>query len=398
MPFKFSCDNLSMRCVTCFIILCALWGSACTPEPQQIEKKIREYQYQRALHPNNVEIYYQLGHAHLMLGRYEQGVSYLKDAVRLSKKHALAHRDLGWALYQLQDYRAAEPWLLEALEMRPRDRSILSSLSAVYIGQKRYQDVVDLLKPFVDTGRGTVPIHNNLAAAYRHLKLYPLAIEQLKQALENNPDSAELHNSLGVVFGKPGQSEQAVAEYRTALALDPGYGSAHFNLAVALTRQGRSDEALEHFHFAQQENPADPEIQAGLGWTYHQLNRYLIAISYYKEAARLAPSNLQVQQALGELWDITQHYDRAIDAYEMAAGLDPETPDNYYHLGRLYNQLKAGEKAVVHMALAESLYRKRRNSEMEEHCRKNISILAGKYHFKKEQLHRLTQPQSSMTS
>ena len=176
-----------MRTLTCFITLYALWGSACAPEPQQIEKQIKEYQYQRALHPNNAEIHYQLGHAHLTLGRYEQGVSYLKDAVRLSKKHALAHRDLGWALYQLKEYRAAEPWLLKALEMKPRDRAALSSLSAVYIGQKRYRDAIDLLKPFVDTGRGTVPIHNNLAAAYRHLGLHPLAIEQLQQALKNPP-------------------------------------------------------------------------------------------------------------------------------------------------------------------------------------------------------------------
>lgn len=383
-----------MRYFIGFIALCAL--CACTPEAEQVEKQIREYQYQLALHPNSAEIHYQLGHTYLTLGRYEQGLSQLKDAVRLSKKHALAHRDLGWALYQLKEYRAAEPWLLKALEMRPRDRDALSSLSAVYIGQKRYQDAVDLLKPFVDTGRGTVLIHNNLAAAYRRLGSYPLAIEQLQQALKENPDSAELHNNLGVVLGKPGQSVQAVAEYRTALALDPDHGSAHFNLAVALTREGRSDEALNHFHIAQQTNPDDPEILAGLGWTYHKLNRYLLAISYYKESARLMPSNLQVQQALGELWDITQHYDRAIDAYKAAAGLDPEGPDNYYHLGRLNNHLKAGEKAVVYMAMAESLYRKKHNSEMAEHCRKNISILAGKYHFKKEQLLRLTRPRISV--
>ena len=386
-----------MRTLTCFIALCALCACGAPPDAEQIEKQIKEYQYQRALDPNNVEIYYQLGHAHLMLGRYGQGASHLKDAVRLSKKHGLAHRDLGWALYQLQEYRAAEPWLLKALEMKPRDRSTLSTLSAVYIGQKRYQDAIDLLKPFADTGRGTVPIHNNLAAAYRQLKLYPLAIEQLQQALEKDPDSAELHNSLGVVFGKPGQTEQAMAEYRTALALDPGYSSAHFNLAVALTRQGKSDEALSHFDIAQQANPNDPEILAGLGWTYHKLHRHLLAISYYKESARLAPANLQVQQALGELWDITQHYDQAIDAYEAAAGLDPKEPDNYYHLGRLNNHLKEGEKAVAYMALAESLYREKRNAEMAAHCRKNISILAGKYHFKKEQLRRLIRPRPSMT-
>ena len=125
-----------MRTVPFFIALCALWGSACAQEPQQIEKQIQKHQTRLETDPNNVEVYYQLGHAHLTLGRYEQGVSYLKDAVRLSKKHALAHRDLGWALYQLKEYRAAEPWLLKALEMKPRDRATLSSLSAVYIGQK----------------------------------------------------------------------------------------------------------------------------------------------------------------------------------------------------------------------------------------------------------------------
>jgi tetratricopeptide (TPR) repeat protein len=111
-------------------------------------------------------------------------------------------------LIQLKDYRAAEPWLLKALEMKPRDRATLSSLSAVYIGQKRYRDAVDLLKPFVDTGRGTVPIHNNLAAAYRHLGLYRLGIEQLQLALEKDPDSAESHDNLGVLLGKTGKTNR----------------------------------------------------------------------------------------------------------------------------------------------------------------------------------------------
>ena len=174
------------------------------------------------------------------------------------------------------------------------------------------------------------------------------------------------------------------------MTLDPGHGSAHFNLGVALSRQGKSDEALHHFRIAQQAHPDDPEILAGLGWTYHKLNQYPQAIGYYEKSVRLTPSNLQAQQALGELWDITQQYDRAVDAYETAAGLDPEGPDNYYHLGRLNDHLKAGEKAVVYMALAESLYRKRRNAVMAAHCSKNISILARRYKFKKRKLHKLT--------
>lgn len=385
-----------MRYLTCFIALCALWGSACAPEAGQNEEKIEKYQARAEANPNNAEIRYQLGHAHLELGRYEQGASHLKDAVRISKKHMLAHRDLGWALYKLKDYRAAEPFLLKALEMKPSDRATLSSLSAVYISQKRYHDAVDLLKPFVDTGRGTVPIHNNLAAAYGHLGLYRLAVQQLQRTLEKNPDSAGTHENLGVLFEKTGQPGQALAEYRTALKLDPGYGSAHFNLGVALTRQGKRDEALNHFRIALQSHPDDPEILAGLGWTFHQQNLYPQAIGFYEESVRLAPSNLQAQQALGELWDITQHYDLAIDAYEAAAGLDPEDPDNYYHLGRLNDHFKAGEKAVAYMALAESLYRKRRNVEMAGHCRKNISTLARKYKIKKEKLMRLTRSRQSL--
>ena len=377
-----------MRFLNCLITLCAL--CACAPDAEQIEKRIVQYQARIAANPNDVETHYQLGHAHLTLGRYEQGASHLKDAVRLSKKHALAHRDLGWALVQLKDYRAAEPWLLKALEMKPRDRATLSSLSAVYIGQKRYRDVVELLKPFTDTGRGTVPIHNNLASAYKHLGLYKLAIREIQQALKKDPDSASSHDSLGVLLEKTGKTELALTEYRTALSLDPGHGSAHFNLGVALARQGKSDEAQTHFQTANQAHPDDPKILAGLGWTHHKLNQYTQAIQYYEKSVRLEPSNLQAQQALGELWDITQRYDRAIDAYETAAGLDPNGPDNYFHLGRLSDHFKAGEKAVAYMALAESLYRRQRNMEMAAHCRKNISILGKKYRLKTEKLRRLT--------
>ena len=387
-----------MRCLYTFIALFVLLGNACSPDAEQTEEQILKYQYRIAVNPNNVDVHYQLGHAHLILGRYKQGASHLKDAVRLSKKHALAHRDLGWALVQLKEYRAAEPWLLKALEMKPRDRATLSTLSAVYIGQKRYRDAVNLLKPFTDTGRGTVPIHNNMAAAYRHLGLHSLAIEQLHLALKKNPSSAGSHDNLGVLLEKTGHPEEALAEYRTALDLDPGHGSAHFNLAVALMRQRKIDEALNHFRIAQQAHPDDPEILAGLGWTYHKLNQYPQAIHYYERSVRLAPSNLQAQEALGELWDITQQYDRAIDAYETAAGLDSEEPDNFFHLGRLSDHFKAGEKAVAYMALAGSLYRKQRNTKMAAHCSKNISILAKKYKIENKKLRGLTRPRQSTAS
>ena len=381
-----------MKFFQLFAIMSVLWLSACLPETTRVVEKQIEHNLERAqTDPNNAEVRYRLGRGFLVLGRYEQGANHLKDAVRLNKTHALAHRELGWALYQLRDYTGAEPWLLQALEMMPRDRFLLSTLSAVYIHQKRYRDAVELLKPFVDTGRGTVKICNNLAVAYQHLGLYRLAMKQLEQSLEKNPDSAETHSNLGVLLEKVGKPEQALAEYETALTLDPGHGSAHFNLAVALTRQGHSDEALRHFRRAQKAHPQDPEILAGLGWTYQKLERYPEAIRYYEQSVWLSPSNIQAQQALGELWDITRHYGRAISAYETAAKLDPEMPDNYYHLGRLSNHLKEGEKAVAYMAVAEALYRKSRHAEMAEHCRKNIAILAGKYHLKKADVRRLTQ-------
>ncbi len=391
-PFRFSCDNFKMKSFYIFTIVSVLMLSACLPETTRVVEKQIEHNLERAqTDPHNAEVRYRLGRGFLTLGRYEQGASHLKDAVRLNKAHALAHRELGWALYHLKDYTGAEPWLLRALEMMPRDRATLSTLSAVYIHQKRYRDAVDLLKPFVDTGRGTVKIGNNLAVAYQHLGLYRLAMKQLKQSLEKNPDSAETHSNLGVLLEKVGKPKEALAEYEIALTLDPGHGSAHFNLAVALTRQEKIDEGLSHFRMAHQAHPHDPEILAGLGWTYQRLERYPEAIRYYEQSVRLSPSNIQVQQALGELWDITRQYGRAVSAYEMAAGLDPEMPDNYYHLGRLSDHLKAGDKAVAYMAAAEALYRKNRNAEMAEHCRKNIAILAAKYHLKKADVRRLTQ-------
>ncbi len=380
-----------MRSFHLFIIVSVWVLSGCVPETRSVEQQIQHNLERAKTDPNNAEVRYQVGRGFLALGWYEQGASHLKDAVRLNKAHALAHRELGWALYHLKDYSGAEQWLLQALEMMPRDRAALSTLSAVHIRQKRYRDAVELLKPFVDTGRGTVKINNNLAVAYHHLGLYRLSMKQLKQTLGENPDSAETHSHMGVLLEKVGKPEEALAEYETALTLDPGHGSAHFNLAVALTRQGHSDQALPHFRMAQKAHPHDPEILAGLGWTYQKLERYPEAIRYYEQSARLSPSNIQAQQALGELWDITRHYDRAVSAYETAAGLDPEMPDNYYHLGRLSDHLKAGEKAVAYMAVAEALYRKSHNAEMAEHCRKNIAILAGKFHLKKADVRRLTE-------
>ena len=81
-----------MRPFYYFAFLCALLGVACAQDTPSTEKQIAQLQTRVTIDPNNTDVHYQLGRAYLSLGHYEEGASQMKDTVRLSKKHALAHR------------------------------------------------------------------------------------------------------------------------------------------------------------------------------------------------------------------------------------------------------------------------------------------------------------------
>ncbi len=375
--------------------LLSLFALSCNSKPESAKGQIKYYKKKVHKNPYDVDAHYQLGYAYLKSGLFEAGASQLKDVVRLDKNHAEGHRELGWALYQLKDYKESKKWLKKSLLLKPKDLKTLANLSGVYISTHRFKETVALLSPISHSKFSNVTIHNNLAVAYKNLGDYQSALIELEKAFTLNPDSADSYNNLGILFEIFGMKRNAKDVFKAAIQTNPNHSTAYYNLGAYHSRLKSFSQAIEYFDLAKELNPLDAKIFSGLGFAYKETENYEKSIINYEKSATLDPSNALTRYALGELYDITKKYVEAIDMYHMAINLNPRLVDGYYNLALLYDYNKEGKKALINMSISAKLYKEQNKIIMAENCEKNIDIFLSKYKISRMDLDELLRSKDS---
>lgn len=180
--------------------------------------------------PHDLEALNWVATSYLRVGRFEEAMSYLEEALRLRPESAEVQYNLGSALQ-------AQGRLAEA------------------IGHFR---VASHLSPKDD--RVQLGLANALNASGSSVE----AVHHYRETLALNPESAEAHNNLGMVLGSHGQIEEAIGYFQQALAIRPEYADAHNNLGIALGARGQVSEAVAHFRRALELRPDDPSARQNL--------------------------------------------------------------------------------------------------------------------------------------
>lgn len=190
------------------------------------------------------------------LGRTEEAVARLREALVLNPDFGDAHYNLFVALRRAGRSDEALPHLLRALELDP--------------GQARARNQLGVV--FLESGKP-----NRAAGEFR-------------RALGLNPFLAEARNNLGVALAELGQPQEAVAELRTALDLDPDHSEAHFNLGGELAAQGDLEAAEGHLRAALRGAGAVGEVHAALAEVLDARGRHREAAEHRAKAERQAAS------------------------------------------------------------------------------------------------------------
>jgi len=139
--------------------------------------------------------------AHVQVGYWRDSVTLFDHAVKVTRRNAVAHNNLGVALVERGELGKAVAHYREALRIKPR----------------------------------YVEAHCNLAIAAIKQGRLDEAIAHCWEALRIRPGDADAHNDLGVALAKQGKLHEALAHFSEALRLDPDKKSARANLARAKT-------------------------------------------------------------------------------------------------------------------------------------------------------------------
>jgi tetratricopeptide (TPR) repeat protein len=208
-----------------------------------------------------------LGAALILLGRPQEAIFHLEQALRVRPDYAEAQNSLGLALWQTGKEQEAIGHYEQALRLKP--------------------DYAEA--------------HCNLGAALGQAGRIPEAIEHLEHALRIQPDHAGAHNNLALALRQVGKLDEAIAHYEQALRIKPDYAEAHNNLGLALSQTGQVQEAIGHWEQALRIKPDFAIAHYNLGVVLEQAGRVREAIGHYEQALRIRPDFTQAQNALAQL-------------------------------------------------------------------------------------------------
>ncbi|MFI5183732.1 MAG: tetratricopeptide repeat protein [Vicinamibacteria bacterium] len=165
---------------------------------------------------------------------WKDNLALWSDSVAKSPQSAIAHENLGYALF----YAGR------------RDEGARELQTALRLDS-------DIPRRVVATG-----------IQYSRKGLFKEAILEFSIALMFDPNMVDAHYNLGLALQEKGWLDAAIEHYQRALALAPRFEEAHVNLGIAHAEKGDLDKAIDHFRAAVELEPTDREARHNLARAY----------------------------------------------------------------------------------------------------------------------------------
>ncbi|MEV6349207.1 tetratricopeptide repeat protein [Actinoplanes sp. NPDC051851] len=276
--------------------------------------------------------------------RYEEAVDVAERSLSTNPDHAGLLRILGWAYFSMGREEQAIEYVQQAVAVST-DTVALADLAWVQSRCDRVTDALATLERALTNGPDGA-LYRLRSEILAEVADWPGSVEAARAAIEADPTDADAHRVLGWALEQmPECSEQALSAYREACRLEEREASTERGVADVLWVLGRRQEAesgyeavLEHLRGLARTDPVqDHEI----GWCLYRLGRHPEANDALLRALSAIPDRAIALFDIGLNWLAAGESQRAADAYtkgfEVIAGR---------HLGRFRGILAVGARDI----------------------------------------------------
>jgi tetratricopeptide (TPR) repeat protein len=304
-------------------------------------------------HPDSGLLWKILGVALVRQGK--DALHPLLRAAELLPLDAEAHRNLGAALYDREQWAAALLSLQTALALQPDDVGSLIDAGNASRALGRAAEAVPLYQAALKLDPHSAEAQNNLGNAFLELDRCQEAADCYRRALALKPDDAQVLGNLGNALWRAGHADEALAAGRRAVELAPELDAAHNNLGLVLASRGDREEAAACFMRAVKLNPAYTEAWSSLGDTWRDLGARREALACYARAVELDPRRADSHCKFGNILFDLRRVEEAVACYRRSLAANPR-------------------HAPAHAAMAVALRQLRRPDEAEASCRAALQV------------------------
>lgn len=304
---------------------------------------VAAFQQALRLDPSFAETRFNLGMALMQNGDFKAAADHLREFSQSVPKSFQARMAYGGALAAVGKYEAAAREFTAAQDLDARSHEALQALADAWRKAGKPEAAIPPLRRAFELQPDNLELQLNLGAAYADSGLVERATEVLEEAAAKHRRAASAHFNLATLHARQQRYENAAAALRQALQIEPGHEEAHLALAKVLVRQHRYSEALAQANgYLARRAPPSREFDARHveGVSLRQLGRLEEAERALRRANELNPDHADVCYNLGFVLLRRGALGEARRQLEKARQLDPDNPDIRFQLANVLHRLR----------------------------------------------------------
>ncbi len=269
----------------------------------------------RAADPRAAELAFSHATALQWLGRPQEALAALKDAIRLKPDYAEAYFEAGNTLKRLNRLEDAEAMLRDWAGVMPANAQARLELGGVMLDQGRPEEAATIFagalqQPASDQVKGA--LHYNYGLALARQRRADQALEHLARAKALNPALPHSDAVRAEILQEMKRYDEALAISRQMIAQDPANPEWHKFHNEILYRLDRRDEYLKSYDSA----PKTAPLLLSKAFFLSHEKRGEEALETYQDAARLAPTDRLAAAGVASALTMLGRYDEALSAFD----------------------------------------------------------------------------------
>jgi arylsulfatase A-like enzyme/Tfp pilus assembly protein PilF len=233
--------------------------------------------------------------------RWAEALPLLEECVRESPNSYMLSELLGRYYEKLGRTNEAIRAMKDALKANPQSIATLSKVGELLLSAERYAEAAEHLSAALVVKEGSARTNMLYARALRALGSHEEAVRVARRAESILGDNGWIQNELGLTLIAAGLIDDAQRAFEKAITLRDDQVEPHYNLGVIAYRKGQLAEALRHFERFMELAPDDPRCVRPLFELYLRSGQSMKLARLLEQALQSEPDHLVYLYQLARL-------------------------------------------------------------------------------------------------